>query len=114
MALDAIGAGIDLADNLIKLFTPTISQEQKESLLNAFKSRVSEIQARGQALAANASDRGAQLDLRDLTIKLLNAAGFTAPGLASLDVNVPLDDYLQLLTAVALLVQLNEQSAVKS
>jgi two-component sensor histidine kinase len=109
MDLTAIGSGIDLADNLVKLISPSVTQEQKESLLDAFKSRISEIQAAGDAVAANPSDRGAQLALGDLHRRLLNAAGYAAPGVASINVSVPLDDDLQLLTAVALVVLLAEQ-----
>jgi hypothetical protein len=111
MAITTLGAGLELANNLLKLIAPTVSQEQKESLLDAYKKRVSDIQAAGDALGADPGNRVAQLGLGALTRELLNAAGFTAPGLADLDVNVPLDDYLQLLTAVDLLVLLTEQNS---
>jgi len=111
MPLTTIGAGLDLADNLIKLLAPTVTQEQKESLLNAFKIRVGQIQAAGDALAANPADRAAQLALGALHRELLNAAGYTAPGVASLNLSIPLDDDLQCLTAVAQLILVLETNA---
>jgi len=106
-----LGVGLDLADNLIKLIAPTVNQEQKESLLNAFKNRVSQAQAACAAVAANPDDRRAQLALGDLHRVFLNAAGYTALGVASINVAVPLDDDGQCLTAIALVVLLLETNA---
>ena len=109
MSVTALGAGLELANNLLNLVSPTVNQEQKESLLDAYKNRIADIQNKADAVAANPQDRDAQLALGAVTGRLLNAAGFTAPGLASLDIDVPLDDYLQLLTVCATLVFVNEQ-----
>jgi hypothetical protein len=109
MAVSTIGAGLELATTLLNLVAPSVSQEQKEILLDEYKKRVAELQAACNAIAAKPDDRAAQLDLGRLTDRLLNAAGFTAPGLASLDLEVPLDDYLQLLTVCSTLILVLEQ-----
>jgi hypothetical protein len=111
MSLTTLGAGFDLATTLLNTFAPSLTQEQKQSLLDAYKTRITELQAAGDALAAAPEDRAAELALGALTSRVLNAAGFTAPGLASIDIRVPLDDYLQLLTAADLLTFVNEQLA---
>jgi hypothetical protein len=109
MALTTVGAGIDLLNTLLTTFAPGITQEQKESLLDEYKKRLSAIQDAGDALRANPADRAAQLAMGALTDRVLNAAGLTAPGLASIDIAVPLDDYLQLLTGCDLAAFLLEQ-----
>jgi hypothetical protein len=45
MAITAIGAGLDLADSLVKLISPSITQEENESVLDAAKSRSEKISA---------------------------------------------------------------------
>jgi len=112
MALTTIGAGLDLADNLVKLFAPSVAQEQKESLLNAHKKRINDIQAAGDALMANPGDRSVQLALGALHKRMLNACGYTATGVASINVSVPLDDELQCLTGLSYLALLIEANAV--
>jgi len=113
MSATTLGAGLDLANNLLTLITPSVTAEQKQTLLDEYKKRISDIQAAADALRADPEFRPNELALGALTNKLLNAAGFAAPGLASIDIAVPLDDYLQLLTVCAALVLVNEQIASK-
>jgi hypothetical protein len=112
MPADPVTAGLDLASTLLNLAAPSISAEQKLSRLDAYKQRIQAIQQAGTFLAVTPGSRGYQLDVRDVSVRLLNAAGLTAPGLASVDVSVPLDDYEQLLTCAALVALLLEDSAV--
>jgi len=111
MSVTTVGAGLDLADALLKALAPTITQEQKESLLDAYKDRTAKIQSVVNALAGAPADRSRDLALRDLTDELLNDDGLAATGLAALDIPVPLDTLASLLNAANLLALLLEQQA---
>jgi hypothetical protein len=113
MSLDPASASLDLAKTVIDIAAPSIAQEQKQSLLNAFKSRIAKIQALSDALAANPLDRAAQLAYGAGVRELLNAAGYTASGVAGVNINTPLDDSDQLLSAVAAFVLLVESNAAQ-
>jgi hypothetical protein len=112
MSDTTVGAGIDLAQTVISVLAPTISQEQKQSLLDAYKTRIEAIQAASDALAAAPDDRDAQLAYGALVGRLLNAGGLTAGGLASITIRVPLDSGNQLLTLAAFAVLIVEQNAI--
>jgi hypothetical protein len=112
MSATTVGAALDLSKTLVDILAPTISQEQKQSLLNAYKARIASIQAVSDGLVSNPSNRSAQLAVRDLTTGLLNAAGYAAAGVAGINVECPLDDYLQLLNLAAAFVLVIEQNAV--
>ncbi len=114
MPADPVTAGLDLASTLLNLAAPSITEEQKLSRLNAYKQRIQSIQLAGTWLATVPDSRQYQLDVRDITVRVLNAAGLTAPGMASLNVQCPLDDYMQLLSAAALVALLLENEAAET
>jgi hypothetical protein len=109
MALTTVGAGIDLANSILKVAAPTITQEQKESLLDAYKDRIASLQTASDAVAKNPTSQSAGDAYGLLAGQLLNAGGFTAGGLAAITISVPLDTADQLLSALILLVLVLEQ-----
>ncbi len=113
MALDALSSGMELVTTLLNLVAPSLTQEQKESLLDAYKNRTAEIQAASDAIKNDPESREAQLAYGALSNRLCNAAGFPASGLASIDVAVPLDDLDTYLAAINALILVLEQNAVK-
>jgi len=112
MAVTAIGAGLDLADNLIKLFAPTISQEQQESLLDAYKKRSNEIGYVIQ-MVANAPLGQPLPELHALCDQLCNAAGVPSADIGA-NVSISLDRLKCLLVIANTLVLVTEQAQVKS
>lgn len=109
MALTTIGAGIDLADTLLKTFAPSITQVQKESLLDAYKKRSAEINA-AVASAAVAPEGRPVPALHDVCDSLCVAAGIPSGDLGA-NVSVSLDRLLALFTIANAYVLLCEQNA---
>jgi hypothetical protein len=108
MSATTVGAGIELATVALNVAAPAITQEQKESILNAYKSRTADAQNVLNQVGKPAFPAVADARLTSLC----NAAGFIRTGVSTEQcIDLRVSDLAIFCECLNLVIFLNEQIA---